>query len=730
MANPSPRLTFSDTLAGYITSSDPARRRFELRTADGRRHTVEIAENAAARIVRNLGEDYRDCSHRLIDMLAEGRFVYVYAIFYEDPSGVVIEGKELTFPEEDRGVYVFEDPDWWLRQVTEVADFYLRGHFPDGKYDWRKFRTKLTLAGTHLPEFGGQDVRQETDTISRLVYGLATAYLMTGKERFLEAAETGTDYLRTQMKIHDAAAGIAYWYHGIDITAAGDRKVLASEFGDDYDAIPMYEQIYALAGPVQTYRVTGDPRIAEDLDQTLALFREHFADPVHGGFFSHLDPVALDPKADKLGRNRARKNWNSIGDHAPAYLINAFLATGRRDLADMLEQTADAIVAHFPDEPDSPFVQERFHEDWSPDRSWAWQQDRAVVGHNLKIAWNLTRIAALRPKAAYGDLARRLAETMPEAGSDLQRGGWYDVVERTASHGPAGHRFVWHDRKAWWQQEQAILAYLILAGTGGDPEHLRQARESASFYNAFFLDHDDGGVYYNVLASGLPYLLGNERLKGSHAMAGYHSVELCYLAAVYTGLLLGRHPLTLHFKPTPDFLPGRQLRVAPDLLPAGQVRLDAVWVDDRPWHDYDPEAMIVNLPAGDRPTRVRVMLVPSTMRTHLTGDTDGKTAHVHVRGPVGDEELGRFRRVLDSALSGDPERVEVHLERVNAMCRQAVNELLVSRSKARLGTEFAIAGSAAPQVALALAATDAFVLDLDVVEVGAALLPGDRGPSR
>jgi hypothetical protein len=30
------------------------------------------------------------------------------------------------------------------------------------------------------------------------------------------------------------------------------------------------------------------------------------------------------------------------------------------------------------------------------------------------------------------------------------------------------------------------------------------ARESAAFYNAFFLDHDDGGVYFNVLANGIP----------------------------------------------------------------------------------------------------------------------------------------------------------------------------------------------------------------------------------
>jgi len=36
---------------------------------------------------------------------------------------------------------------------------------------------------------------------------------------------------------------------------------------------------------------------------------------------------------------------------------------------------------------------------------------------------------------------------------------------------------------------------------------------AAAFYNAHFLDHDDGGVYFNVLANGLPFLMG-ERFKG------------------------------------------------------------------------------------------------------------------------------------------------------------------------------------------------------------------------
>ncbi|WP_327067515.1 AGE family epimerase/isomerase [Kitasatospora sp. NBC_01302] len=711
MSAPDTRRTYSDSIAGYVTSYEPTRERFGLRTSDGREVTIHLDEALNSQIVRNLGEPPKDTTGATRDMLAEGRYVFVYGIFYQWEGGQRIEARQITFPEERRGSYVFEHPSWWVNQAAEIADFYLRGHFPDGVYDWRNFRTKLTLSGTHVVESADSDVRQETDTISRLVYGLATAFMLTGEERFLAAAESGTEYLREHMRVVDKRENVVYWYHGIDITHGGQRKVFASEFGDDYDAIPMYEQIYALAGPTQTYRITGDPRILSDIDHTVRLFDKYFRDEERGGFFSHLDPITMDPRADALGRNRSRKNWNSVGDHAPAYLINAYLATGRTDFAKLLEETADTITEHFPDEPNSPFVQERFHADWSPDRTWGWQQDRAVVGHNLKIAWNLTRIRALADKPEYAQLAERIAEIMPAVGSDQQRGGWYDVVERQQDPATGGHRLVWHDRKAWWQQEQSILAYLILAGVSGDPEHKRLAREAAAFYNAFFLDYDDGGVYFNVLANGIPYLLGTERLKGSHSMAGYHALELCYLAAAYTGLLLTSSPLTLHFRPLPDSFPDRVLRVAPDLLPAGSIQIDKVWIDDQPHRDFDAKALTVNLPASDTPLRVRVELEPVEMRLRISSDFDGKTAHIQLAGIIDRDELDKFRRGLAEALSVNPRRVEFHLGEVTEMARPAINELLFQRTKIGMDVDFVIVGCALPEVSQALVATDAFLLD-------------------
>lgn len=600
--------SFSDSIAGYVKSFDAATDTFVLTTTDGRDFTLTLTNTTYAEMIRNLDEPYQDCTGQMRDMLVPGRYMYAYGIYYPE-AALVFDAKHLIFTGRTPTQYKFERSDWWVNQIASLGDWWLEAQFgKEGEVNYDHYRTMITREGVKIKE---DDFRQETDTISRLVYGFASAYLLTGDDRYLEGAEKGTEYLREHMRFYDLDEQIAYWYHAIDVKGRRETKIFASEFGDDIDAIPAYEQIYALAGPMQTYRITGDPAIKRDAELTVKLFDEYFFDKgEHGGYFSHLDPITLDARSETLGRNRARKNWNSVGDHAPAYLINFWLATGEQKYADFLEYTFDTIAKRFPDYEHSPFVQERFHEDWSHDKSWGWQLDRAVVGHNLKISWNLMRMYGLKPKKEYKELAEKISELMPSVGSDLQHGGWYDVMERTAPKGHTKNRFTWHDRKAWWQQEQAILAYYILAGILKKDVDLRHAREAASFYNAFFLDHYDGDIYFNVLCNGVPYLEGTERYKGSHSKSGYHSFELAYLAAVYSNLLVHKHPLDLFFKPMPDGFD--VLRVSPDILPQGSVRIESVTLDGQDYTDFDADALTVNLPKNRiESIRVKVRIAPA-----------------------------------------------------------------------------------------------------------------------
>ena len=596
----------SDLIAGYVSYFNPDGDRLGIKTSAGDEFHTVLSPMAYAKMLQNLDESYIDVTGKMRSLLESGRYLYAYGIFYPDSPD--FEVKFLVFVGYQVDRFLFENPTWWVNQVRSLANFYLNAQFGKDGIDYRHYRTHLSLAGIRSTT----NYSQETDTISRLVYGFATAYLMTGEEPFLEAAEKGTEYLREHMRFLDIDNEIVYWYHGINVKDKLEQKIFASEFSDDYYAIPAYEQIYALAGPVQTYRINGDPRILNDARLTVKLFEQFFRDrSEYGGYFSHLDPVTLDPHSEALGQNKGKKNWNSIGDHAPAYLINLWLATREQKYFQMLENTFDTIVKRFPDYGYSPFVQERFYADWSPDRSWGWQQDRAVVGHNLKIAWNLLRMYNIQPKSEYLELACKIADLMPEVGSDRTRGGWYDVVERRLKNNESYYRFVWHDRKAWWQQEQAILAYYILAACLKNPRYHQLAQAAASFYNAWFLDTEDGGVYFNVLANGMPYLAGgNERNKSSHSMSGYHSTELCYLAAVYTNLLIYKQPMDFYFKPLADGFDRRIIRVSPDIFPPNSIKIKACEIDGEKYTNFDSQGLTVTLPDSKDRVKLKVQIAP------------------------------------------------------------------------------------------------------------------------
>ena len=596
---------FSDLISGYITSFSREENTFTMKTTDNREYTVLLGANLYARLERNLDEPWLDCTGQVTDLLKEGQMILAYCIFYPKGEDFVVEAKVIDFPGRALGKYRFEESDWWIKQAKSIADFFINSQFggPEN-IDYSNYRTALELTGEHKGDY-----TQETDTISRLVYGFASTFLLTGEEVYLEAAEKGTEYLRDHMRFYDVDENIVYWYHGINVKNGKEFKVFSSDFDDDYDAIPAYEQIYALAGPTQTYRITGDPRIYKDIKMTVDLFQRFFLDTEKDGYFSHIDPVTLSPRSDSLGKNKARKSWNSVGDHVPAYLINLCLATENQDFKDMLKYCADVITDKFQDYANSPFVQERFFEDWSHDKEWSWQQNRGLSAHNLKIAWNLMRVTGMFPEEKYVTFSRKIAEEMSKVGIDKQRFGLYDVQERQMFDGEEFYRFAWHDRKAWWQQEQGILAFQILYGILADEIYLKTSRELSAFYNAFFLDYDNGGVYFNTLANGIPYLMGTERQKGSHSMSGYHSIELCFLAQVYTNLLHTKQPLSLFFKPVVGAFPDNKLHVSPDIFTPGTIKIESVLVDDKPWNNFDADKLFVELPNVNHRPKIEVKIV-------------------------------------------------------------------------------------------------------------------------
>ena len=397
---------------------------------------------------------------------------------------------------------------------------------------------------------------------------MSAAFLIVGDDRYRQAAEAAVRFQRDAFRSLSHDGTYCFWAYGRRKGKYGTDLLVPSQSGDDMGSIPLYEQIYALAGLGNYYRISLDWEVLEDIRRTVRAFNDFYLDEKreddpafqgNGGYFSHIDYATMRPDRNQNPNNNLKKNWNSVGDHIPAYLINLLLSLdpqpvgGRQDLAgildiarEMLERVTNLIIDKFPDpDPNVPYVNERFFADWKPDHTYSWQQNRVVVGHNFKIAWNLTRVAnyyetlaanshrqsalGTRPNTSlikkYQDIAdramaiaNRLCKSMTEVGIDAIRGGCFDAVERNPSNGMP-IEFTWGNTKDFWQQEQAILAYLILFGHTGDNLYLKMARRTEAFWNIFFLDRDHRGMYFRVTDNGLPVTQRGYEVRGGHSDA-------------------------------------------------------------------------------------------------------------------------------------------------------------------------------------------------------------------
>jgi mannose/cellobiose epimerase-like protein (N-acyl-D-glucosamine 2-epimerase family) len=651
------------TVAGSVIAIDEAKPSFSLRARSGDVFEAVVGPTTNYSVMMNLdnldrnrfpevrgGSGESDILLNLRRYAAVGRPVFVVGIYQQNGGIERFEARDVYLVHSDKGRYLFEETHWWPMQVTQMADRIL-DHLFDAKRnysidDFSKFyRTNLNILGERTDE-----TVQECAVLSRLLYDLSSAYLMTGAERYLMAARAAADYLREAFRSLSHDGQNCFWAYGRRRNLEGERGefwLFPSQGPDDWGSVPLYEQIYALAGLTQFYRITLEWEVLEDIRRTINSFQDFFWDPTEeqiksmeakqrerfldedgkvrpgfagaGGYYSHLDPGTMRPDTVGLlspGRgidNRSRKNWNSIGDHIPAYLVNLILSLDPLPQGDVrrifkpllercwgiLEETSSLICEKFPD-PNSDYVLERFHADWTPDLSYRWQQNRAVVGHNLKIAWNLTRCAfyfqtrakRLRDQgksheAAECDkrsdrcleVANRLAERMGEVGLDKIRGGIFDSVERNPTGGMPT-QFAWRATKDFWQQEQGILAYLILHGASqNDKKYLELARECSAFWNLFFLDRERQGYFFRTTENGLPILEGQYGMKSSHAI-GYHAFELAYLAHLYTRAYVAAgggsdNSFCLYFKIC-SIKEQKSINVLPDFMPPGRVRIASV----------------------------------------------------------------------------------------------------------------------------------------------------------
>lgn len=213
--------TFSDLISGYVTSYDAGSRVIELITTDRRPYRASFNANTYARQTQNLNEGWIDCGGKLDALLVPGQLVFLYGTFFPEAE-ISFEINYIVFAAEPNEDYRYLEPGWWVTQIDSIASSYLKWQFgfPGQTIDYKNYRTLINLSGAKQEH----DYLQETDTISRMVYGMASAYMLTGKDEYLEAAEKGSDYLRDKMRFVDSDTGMIYWYHGMKVSSGGRNR--------------------------------------------------------------------------------------------------------------------------------------------------------------------------------------------------------------------------------------------------------------------------------------------------------------------------------------------------------------------------------------------------------------------------------------------------------------------------------------------------------------------------
>jgi len=674
----------STVVTGVVEAVNPDQGTSTLKLLSGDFLTVAVSRTTWYEVLRNVGDEGRDrtpepdadavlaaigrpddaaekamwdAKRKLLKYLRPGVMVSIRGVYSEEDGSDFFSARRVVLMHSTPGRFGWEETHWWLQQINTLFEQWMDVLFQDKREltenDFaQSYRTNLDLLGGVTA-----DDTQECATMSRFLYGLSSSYLLTGNGRAYSAAKACAAYMINAFAMLSHDQMYCFWKFGRRHDGKSSRTLIGSLNKDDLGSYALYEQIYALAGLTQYYRVSQDATILFYVTRTISAFEKFFRDELRpgdecftgkGGYFSHIDPVTMRPDSPALGKNRMRKNWNSIGDHIPAYLVNLLLAIDplpvpaaedpswdrlRELCRRMLDDCVDNILAHFPPQDGSLLVNERFLADWTPDHDWDWQQNRGIVGHNLKISWNLTRCAHYYRHLAHraqldgsgaeavhqrrAERCRELAETlgrnMDQVGVDLVRGGVFDALERKPAAGLATD-FAWEPTKDFWQQEQAILAYYIMYGReGGNPRFLELARHCAAFWNLYFVDQDNRKIYFRTTESGLPIVQDGFGIQGGHAMAGYHSFELNYLAHLYIRAYVpqtggGDDTFCITFRPQRNGL--RTLNVLPDFFSPGDLKILRVWFDGSPQAVRDGHRFQIDIDKLDHGGEVVVEFLP------------------------------------------------------------------------------------------------------------------------
>lgn len=323
---------------------------------------------------------------------------------------------------------------------------------------------------------------------ARLVYAFSVSHRRQPASHYLRLAQHGERYLAA-----------AFWdrQHGGWFTSVhADGQSCAPDKN-------LFHQAYTLIGLTEYYRINPEPAVWDMLASTYDLLEKHAWDHRRLGYAQRL-------QADWSPNSNAKTICIQL-DMLRA-VLSMQRATQEPRYSQRALELADAIVEHMCD-PHYGCVGEVFHADWR--YSAVATHDMVQIGHNLKCAWLLLRVAAIDPNPRYVGAARRMLDFCLRYGWDPVYGGFYQHVYRT---GPVAL-----PDKLWWPECEGLTAILAFYERTNDERFWRYFQALTAFIFSSFVDHEYGEWFMSCHRDGRQL----DDRKGGTYKSAYHTVQAC-----------------------------------------------------------------------------------------------------------------------------------------------------------------------------------------------------------
>lgn len=485
--------------------------------------------------------------------------------------------------------------------------------------------------------FDGRDrpvvngARIDISAFIRVGFDLWVTGMMTGDQNIIEAAKTHAQAKREIFEVWGGDKDAPAELKPDEMVHRADERSLNSNIGDDVVHLPNGETVhtspaysagYGIAPDVKDYQMTHSPRALKSILGSMKTFENHFSskegERIGWNRVIELADGQMNGSSERLGDLKNMVAWNVV-DIVVASLFPAVAAFGQRrtnepkDLTEarglanqIIEKASDLITEHMYKPEQEKWVDELLNSaTGKPITDWRWQQARAVVGHNLKIAWNLIRFkfhyetraaeaaeagdtAAAAKYAAKAARCREVSDRIYERVLPFARqhltGLTLNVIEKNTPPGESSQH-VWNGGNFWHEQQMQEAAAIKFADTG-DTRYLNHADMSELVWSEAYLDPNNQGINFAAHEMTLDEQNTGDQAYSARPDMGYHQLERLEHMRQFYQLYKEGKPISVHF----DMAPNRESNevVAKfDTMPPGRFELGTITLNGT---DYTPSA--------------------------------------------------------------------------------------------------------------------------------------------